>query len=53
MIVAEIEIPPIGNQEQAESHFKLIHCVLNMIDTIAAIKMTPTVLNKCEKNRKK
>lgn len=43
MIVAEIEIPPIGDQDLAESHFKLIHCVLNMIDTVASMKLSPTV----------
>jgi hypothetical protein len=38
--MAEIEIPAVGDIEREESSFKLMHCVLNMIDNIANMKFS-------------
>lgn len=52
-MIAVIQIPATGNTEEEEKAFKLMHVVLNMIDTIADVRYSPGVTSKCEKNRKK
>lgn len=52
MLVAKIKIPPIGDADQEEKAFKLMHTVLKMVDNVANVKYSSTVASKCEKNRK-
>ena len=43
-MTAVIQIPASGDIEQEEKAFKLMHCVLNMIDAVANLRYSPTVL---------
>tara|TARA_B110000285_G_scaffold199725_1_gene233063 strand:+ start:601 stop:732 length:132 start_codon:yes stop_codon:yes gene_type:complete len=43
MLVATFNIPAMGDQENEEKLFRLMHTVFEMVDAIANIKNSPTV----------
>ena len=53
MLVAVFQIPKMGDEENEQKLFNLIHNLFDMVDAVANIKHSPTVQAKCEKNRKK
>jgi|TARA_B110001450_G_C17514068_1_gene437661 anaerobic ribonucleoside-triphosphate reductase len=53
MLVATFNIPTMGDHENEDKLFRLMHSIFEIVDAVANIKHSPTVLAKCEKNRKK
>jgi anaerobic ribonucleoside-triphosphate reductase len=53
MLVATFNIPTMGDHENEDKLFRLMHSIFEIVDAVANIKHSPTVLAKSEKNRKK
>lgn len=50
---ATLRLPSGDDQREDEQFHQLFQMVIYMVDLVAALRISPTVLSKCEKSRKK